>query len=135
MTLISINPSDGTELARYDELTPEQLEAALAAAAGAFSAWRELTIAERAEHLLKHASKIPGCAIKVEETFRRVGPSPATSAQASSAQASSRSAPEALRRSPRASSAWASSQWPGAHRDGCAAPRFPRFRAPRRRPG
>jgi succinate-semialdehyde dehydrogenase / glutarate-semialdehyde dehydrogenase len=51
MTLISINPADGTELGRHEELSPEQVEGALARAQAAFADWRAQPVSERAQHL------------------------------------------------------------------------------------
>ena len=58
MTLTAINPTDGTELARYDELTPEQIETALGRASAAFLEWRARPISERAELLRSLAAAL-----------------------------------------------------------------------------
>jgi succinate-semialdehyde dehydrogenase/glutarate-semialdehyde dehydrogenase len=48
MTLIAINPATGDELARFDEASPDQIEAALARGHQTFLEWRERPLAERA---------------------------------------------------------------------------------------
>ena len=47
MTLTAINPTDGSELGRFDELSPEQVDAAIERAHTAFLEWRERPLAER----------------------------------------------------------------------------------------
>ena len=47
MTHQSVNPYDGKVLITFDDLSDEQLEAALATAAACFEAWRRTTFAER----------------------------------------------------------------------------------------
>lgn len=51
MTVFSINPYDGTELARFAVHTPQQVEDALSAAAASQYRWRQVPIRERAELL------------------------------------------------------------------------------------
>ncbi len=58
MTLIAVNPADGTELARYQNTEPEQVEAAIDRAQSAFLAWRARPIAERAELLRSLAATL-----------------------------------------------------------------------------
>jgi acyl-CoA reductase-like NAD-dependent aldehyde dehydrogenase len=48
MTMIAVNPADGSELARYEELDAAGIEERLARAEKAFAAWRERPVAERA---------------------------------------------------------------------------------------
>ena len=48
MTLIALNPSTGDELARFDEPTPEELEAKLAKAQAAYLDWKARPVSERA---------------------------------------------------------------------------------------
>jgi succinate-semialdehyde dehydrogenase / glutarate-semialdehyde dehydrogenase len=49
MQLISRNPATGAELGRYDELTPPEVDAAIARAHEAFLSWRARPVEERAE--------------------------------------------------------------------------------------
>lgn len=49
--LRSVNPTDGSLIREYAEATPEEVAAALAAAARAFELWRRTTFAERASAL------------------------------------------------------------------------------------
>lgn len=51
MTIVSINPHDGAELARFATHTPQEVEEALAAAAAAQSRWRRVPTHERVELL------------------------------------------------------------------------------------
>jgi succinate-semialdehyde dehydrogenase/glutarate-semialdehyde dehydrogenase len=48
MALVSINPTTGAEINRYDEMTPDEVETAIAAAAAAFTSWRRASFDERA---------------------------------------------------------------------------------------
>ena len=48
MPLRSVNPTDGSLVREYDEATPEEVEAALAAAASAFGRWSRTSFDERA---------------------------------------------------------------------------------------
>src|SRR5687767_13779034 len=43
----SVNPASGTEIATYEELKPDEIEAKLAAAASAFVSWRNTSLDER----------------------------------------------------------------------------------------
>ncbi|MDR6955477.1 succinate-semialdehyde dehydrogenase/glutarate-semialdehyde dehydrogenase [Ancylobacter sp. 3268] len=54
--LVSINPADGTELARYPLHTAQDVEDALAGAATAQAAWRQVPILERVGLLRRMAS-------------------------------------------------------------------------------
>ena len=56
MTYQSVNPYDGKILKTFEEMTDEQLEAALATAAGSFKTWRRKTFAERAIVVAKAAA-------------------------------------------------------------------------------
>jgi succinate-semialdehyde dehydrogenase/glutarate-semialdehyde dehydrogenase len=47
MTLITVNPATGTELARYTELDAQGIENAISRAHAAFGSWRERPLAER----------------------------------------------------------------------------------------
>jgi succinate-semialdehyde dehydrogenase / glutarate-semialdehyde dehydrogenase len=58
MSLIAINPTDGAELARYDELGPPGIEDALERAQAAFLLWRARPIAERAALLTSLAGTL-----------------------------------------------------------------------------
>jgi succinate-semialdehyde dehydrogenase/glutarate-semialdehyde dehydrogenase len=55
MTIISLNPATGAELARFEEPGANEVEATLAAAAVAQRGWRELSFAERARHVVEVA--------------------------------------------------------------------------------
>lgn len=55
MTLIAINPANGQELVRFDEASPEELDAALARAHETFAEWRERPLADRAALVAKMA--------------------------------------------------------------------------------
>jgi succinate-semialdehyde dehydrogenase/glutarate-semialdehyde dehydrogenase len=57
MTYQSVNPADGKLLKKFDELTDQQLEAKLAAAATCYETWRHKSYAERAVIIAK-ASEI-----------------------------------------------------------------------------
>ncbi|MEA2305162.1 MAG: succinate-semialdehyde dehydrogenase / glutarate-semialdehyde dehydrogenase [Solirubrobacteraceae bacterium] len=48
MTLIAVNPADGTELGRFAEASPADVEQALAAAQTAYGPWRARSVTERA---------------------------------------------------------------------------------------
>src|SRR4051794_2000851 len=56
MSIIAINPADGRELARYDELDTDGIEERLARADKAFGAWRARPVAERAALLANLAA-------------------------------------------------------------------------------
>jgi succinate-semialdehyde dehydrogenase/glutarate-semialdehyde dehydrogenase len=58
MTLIAVNPADGTELARYQNTAPEQVRQAIDRAQSAFLAWRARPIAERSQLLRSLASTL-----------------------------------------------------------------------------
>lgn len=58
MTLVSINPATGAEIARYEEMTPGELEAALARAAAAFADWGMAPISVRAALLGRLAGEL-----------------------------------------------------------------------------
>jgi succinate-semialdehyde dehydrogenase/glutarate-semialdehyde dehydrogenase len=51
MTLTAINPTDGSELGQFEELSPEQVSAAIERAHTAFLEWRERPLAERCDLL------------------------------------------------------------------------------------
>lgn len=51
MTLVTVNPATGAELARYSELDSQGIENAIARAQTAFESWRELPVADRAKLL------------------------------------------------------------------------------------
>ena len=55
MTLRSINPTTEQEIARFDEDSPAEIEAKIAAAAAAFRSWRRTTFGER-EALMRRAA-------------------------------------------------------------------------------
>lgn len=48
-TITTINPATGAELSRYDMMTGDEVNAAIAACHTAFEAWRDRPVAERAE--------------------------------------------------------------------------------------
>jgi succinate-semialdehyde dehydrogenase / glutarate-semialdehyde dehydrogenase len=56
MSLRSVNPTDGSLVREYKETTPEEVAAAMGAAARAFEAWRRTTFAERASVLRRAAA-------------------------------------------------------------------------------
>jgi succinate-semialdehyde dehydrogenase / glutarate-semialdehyde dehydrogenase len=58
MTLIAVNPADGTELARYQNTEAEQVTQAIDRAQSAFLAWRDRPIAERSELLRSLAATL-----------------------------------------------------------------------------
>ena len=57
MTLIALNPSTGDELARFDEPTPEELEAKLAKAQAAYLDWKARPVSERAALVARQPSR------------------------------------------------------------------------------
>ena len=69
MTYQSVNPYDGKILKTFEEMTDEQLEAALATAAASFKTWRRKTFAERAVVVAKAAAIMRA---RVEEFARPV---------------------------------------------------------------
>ncbi len=69
MTYQSVNPYDGRILKTFEEMTDEQLEAALATAAASFETWRRKTFAERAVVVAKAAAIMRG---RVDEFARPV---------------------------------------------------------------
>ena len=50
-TIVTVNPATGAELARYPAMSPEQIDAALDAAAAAQRAWAGVDFTVRAEIL------------------------------------------------------------------------------------
>ena len=56
MTLHSVNPATEQEIGRFEEDSPSQIEAKLAAAAAAFRSWRRTTFGER-EALMRRAAE------------------------------------------------------------------------------
>ena len=58
MTLTAVNPADGTELARFEEPSQQQIAAAIEHAHTAFLDWRERPLAERSELLRSLASTL-----------------------------------------------------------------------------
>jgi succinate-semialdehyde dehydrogenase/glutarate-semialdehyde dehydrogenase len=56
--IVSINPTNGKEIARYEEHTPAEVDAALAAAAKAQAAWRRVPITERVTLLNRMAAAL-----------------------------------------------------------------------------
>jgi succinate-semialdehyde dehydrogenase/glutarate-semialdehyde dehydrogenase len=58
MTLIATNPADGSELARFEEPSPEELEGKLAKAQAAYLDWRERPLSERAALVEKVATAL-----------------------------------------------------------------------------
>lgn len=58
MALISTNPATGEELARYDEMSDADVEAAIAAAATTFATWRRTTFDERGTVVAKAAAEL-----------------------------------------------------------------------------
>ena len=69
MTYQSVNPYDGKILKTFEEMTDEQLEAALATAAASFKTWRRKTFAEREVVVAKAAAIMRA---RVEEFARPV---------------------------------------------------------------
>jgi succinate-semialdehyde dehydrogenase / glutarate-semialdehyde dehydrogenase len=58
MSLIAVNPADGTELARYEELDAGRIDEALDRAWSAFAEWRARPVAERAALLAELAATL-----------------------------------------------------------------------------
>ncbi|WP_210292122.1 NAD-dependent succinate-semialdehyde dehydrogenase [Aurantimonas endophytica] len=58
IVILSVDPTSGAELARYDEHSGEAVEAALAAAADAQAKWRSVPIAERVQLLTRMAKAL-----------------------------------------------------------------------------
>jgi succinate-semialdehyde dehydrogenase / glutarate-semialdehyde dehydrogenase len=58
MTLTAINPTDGSELGRFDELSPDQVSAAIDRAHAAFLEWRERPLSERCDLLRSLAATL-----------------------------------------------------------------------------
>jgi succinate-semialdehyde dehydrogenase/glutarate-semialdehyde dehydrogenase len=58
MTLTAFNPADGTELARFEEPTEQELAAAIERAHQAFLEWRERPLAERCQLLRSLATTL-----------------------------------------------------------------------------
>ena len=58
MTLISMNPATGDEIARHVEMTDAEVEAALAASNLAFASWRATLLATRADLLTRAAAEL-----------------------------------------------------------------------------
>ncbi len=58
MTLIAVNPADGTELARYEKTEAQQVVQVIDRAQTAFVAWRERPIAERCQLLRSLAATL-----------------------------------------------------------------------------
>ncbi|MCE9624447.1 MAG: NAD-dependent succinate-semialdehyde dehydrogenase [Deltaproteobacteria bacterium] len=52
MNLISINPANGEKIAEYSEFSPEETEARILRAQGAFESWSRLVLADRAKLLV-----------------------------------------------------------------------------------
>ena len=48
MSIESVNPATGEQVASFEEATPEQIEAALTTSEEAFREWRKRPVAERA---------------------------------------------------------------------------------------
>ena len=67
-----LNPSDPSDVvARVPDATPDEVRAAVDAAAAAFPAWRNLTGPARAEHLYKWAGAIADRAEEMAQTMAR----------------------------------------------------------------
>ena len=58
MSLTAINPTDGSELGCFDELSPAQVSAAIERAHAAFGEWRERPLAERCDLLRSLAATL-----------------------------------------------------------------------------
>jgi succinate-semialdehyde dehydrogenase / glutarate-semialdehyde dehydrogenase len=58
MTLVAINPADGTEIGRYDQPSADDVAAAIDRADTAFGTWRRCPIAERADLLRSLAATL-----------------------------------------------------------------------------
>jgi hypothetical protein len=58
MTLVAVNPADGTEVGRYEQPTPEEVTAAIDRADAAFAGWRARPISERADLLRSLAATL-----------------------------------------------------------------------------
>jgi len=57
MTIASVNPANGQQIKTYDEMTPEQVSAAVVQAHDAWKSWRKTSFAERGR-LMKRAGEI-----------------------------------------------------------------------------
>jgi succinate-semialdehyde dehydrogenase / glutarate-semialdehyde dehydrogenase len=58
MSLTAINPTGGSELGHFDELSPEQVSAAIERAHAAFGEWRERPLSERCDLLRSLAATL-----------------------------------------------------------------------------
>ena len=58
MPLTSTNPATGETLATYEEMSPQEVEAALTQAAQAFTAWRRTTFSDRAAVVRRAAAEL-----------------------------------------------------------------------------
>jgi len=58
MTLIAVNPADGSQLGRFEELSGDQVAAAIERAHSAFLGWRERPLAERCDLLRSLAATL-----------------------------------------------------------------------------
>jgi succinate-semialdehyde dehydrogenase/glutarate-semialdehyde dehydrogenase len=57
MTIASVNPANGQQIKTYDEMTPEQVSAAVVQTHDAWKSWRKTSFAERGR-LMKRAAEI-----------------------------------------------------------------------------
>jgi acyl-CoA reductase-like NAD-dependent aldehyde dehydrogenase len=58
MTLTAVNPADGSQLGRFEELSGDQVTAAIERAHSAFLEWRERPLAERCDLLRSLAATL-----------------------------------------------------------------------------
>jgi succinate-semialdehyde dehydrogenase/glutarate-semialdehyde dehydrogenase len=56
--LVSVNPTTGGELARYDQMSPIEVDAALATSVAAFEEWRRASFAQRARIVRRAAAEL-----------------------------------------------------------------------------
>ena len=84
MSLRSVNPTDGSLIREYAETTPDEVAAALAAAARAFESWRRTTFAERAAVLRRAGALLRERATRSPGSWpsRWASPSPRAAAEA-----------------------------------------------------
>jgi len=60
MTIISVNPANGAELARFEEYQPDRIDGILAAAIAAQKKWRPVPLAERVKLLISIGAALRG---------------------------------------------------------------------------
>ncbi|MCK1541145.1 NAD-dependent succinate-semialdehyde dehydrogenase [Bradyrhizobium sp. 179] len=71
MTIVSLNPYDGVELARFATHTPQQVDEALTAAVAAQSRWRRVPVHQRVELLRGFARRLQAGKARFAELITR----------------------------------------------------------------